>query len=161
MYCFEKINKNPYKYSNLTNLNIKFYHLNYFAVPKKEDNILRSDSNHIPNRYAIVENRFSVPIGWGRHKGGTECAPLWTEVTIPIGFEPRSKSLRDYGEPFLCTDWGARHKVGAPSVPPFCVWPTRSDSNRWPSESESDALSSWATGRFWFALVLYHIFAWL
>ena len=27
-------------------------------------------------------------------------------------------------------------------------WPTRADSNRWPSESESDALSSCATGRY-------------
>ena len=32
--------------------------------------------------------------------------------------------------------------------PPLLVWPTRTDSNRWPSESESDALSSCATGRY-------------
>ena len=30
----------------------------------------------------------------------------------------------------------------------FCFWPARTDSNRWPSESESDALSSCATGRY-------------
>ena len=86
MYCFEKINKNPYKYSNLTNLNIKFYHLNYFAAPKKEDNILRSDSNHIPNRCAIVENRFSVPIGEADTKGAPSVPPLC--LAYPIGFEP-------------------------------------------------------------------------
>ena len=32
-------------------------------------------------------------------------------------------------------------------------WPTRADSNRWPSESESDALSSCATGRYYFIIL--------
>ena len=36
-------------------------------------------------------------------------------------------------------------------------WPARKDSNLRPSESESDALSSWATGRYKICtLVLYH-----
>ena len=38
-------------------------------------------------------------------------------------------------------------------------WPAQADSNRWPSESESDALSSCATGRYFiFPDLLYHIF---
>ena len=97
MYCFEKINKNPYKYSNLTNLNIKFYHLNYFAVPKKEDNILRSDSNHIPNRYAIVENRFSVPIGKADTKGARSVPPFVSGLPDRIRTDDlQSRSLTRY-----------------------------------------------------------------
>ena len=39
----------------------------------------------------------------------------------------------------------------------FSFWPTRKDSNLRPSESESDALSSCATGRYSFhTLLLYH-----
>ena len=39
-------------------------------------------------------------------------------------------------------------KTKSTRVGAFCFWPTRKDSNLRPSESESDALSSCATGRY-------------
>ena len=41
---------------------------------------------------------------------------------------------------------------------PVCTgaFPTRQDSNLRPTESESVALSSWATGRYFVHTVLYH-----
>ncbi len=41
-----------------------------------------------------------------------------------------------------------RPKAKAPQAGCFCFWPARHDSNVRPQESESCALSSWATGRY-------------
>ena len=160
----QKTPKNLYKTLILTNFSIHFTHLHYIAV---------SQIGFEPHSKSLRD--CGEPFQMSRSRWRTQA----------IGFEPHSKSLRDYGEPFLCTDRGgepkrsdsnhipnrcaimenrfkwadrvSRHKAGG-KCPLLCVWPTRSDSNRWPSESESDALSSWATGSYWFAYVLYHKF---
>ena len=82
--------------------------------------------------------------------------------------EPRPRNARAGSAPTKLSSLGSlplplffsASPIGKPKGPDkrgLLVWPTRKDSNLRPSESESDALSSCATGRYSFhTLLLYH-----
>ena len=73
-------------------------------------------------------------------------APFFNLLAYPNGFRTHTHDLWSWCCVSQVAQIEQKSKTAIEAV--LLFWPTRTDLNRWPSESESDALSSCATGRF-------------
>ena len=89
-------------------------------------------------RRSKKEARKCPSFAWPTRKG------MLASSQIPCGMRTFSARLRSHAR----SNFVISKNKKTPTRSVFCSWPTRKDLNLRPSESESDALSSCATGRY-------------